>query len=98
MVYGFSRDDSSRFLPHYVQKKLVAADPFVQIDERGVGALIKLAVNKIRTVSNSVAIGVCGEHAGDPQSIEFFDTLGVHFISISPYRSVHDLRISSSEL
>ena len=86
MVYGFSRDDSESFLPHYVKKKLVASDPFVSIDTRGVGALVALAIEKVRRASSNVAIGVCGEHGGDPRSIEFFNGLGVHYVSVSPFR------------
>ena len=86
MVYGFSRDDSDCFLPHYVQKKLVASDPFISIDTRGVGALVALAIDKIRRASTNVAIGVCGEHGGDPRSIEFFNGVGVNYVSVSPFR------------
>ncbi len=83
---GLSRDDSSKFLPEYVITGLLDSDPFVTIDKDGVGVLIKEAVHKIRKVNKLIKIGVCGEHGGDPKSIEFFHEIGVDYVSCSPYR------------
>jgi pyruvate,orthophosphate dikinase len=86
MAFGFSRDDSRRFLDTYVEKKLMLVDPFLTIDRNGVGALIQMAVAKLRAVKPAIKIGVCGEHAGDPSSIAFFASVGVDYISCSPAR------------
>lgn len=81
---GLSRDDAFRFLPIYVEKGLLPFDPFIHVDEAGVGALIQLAVQKAKP--RSVKLGICGEHGGDPQSIEFFVRSGVDYVSCSPFR------------
>ncbi len=86
MTYGFSRDDSRRFLDAYVEKQILAADPFLTIDRAGVGQLMQIAVEKLRNVKPKIKIGVCGEHAGDPASIAFFVSVGVDYISCSPAR------------
>ncbi|EOL44184.1 pyruvate, phosphate dikinase [Enterococcus caccae] len=86
LTYGFSRDDSGKFIGAYQNKKLLKADPFQHIDEEGVGALMKIAVDKIRAYDSSIKIGVCGEVGGDPQSIRFLKKIGVDYISCSPYR------------
>ena len=85
-VFGFSRDDTGRFLPSYIQKKLLKHDPFSQLDVKGVGQLIKTAVEKARSVKKDIKLGVCGEQGGDPQSIGFFHSLGLDYVSCSPYR------------
>ncbi len=83
---GLSRDDSARFLPLYVEKKIYADDPFQTLDREGVGELIKIAVTRGRAVNPKLKIGVCGEHGGDPRSIEFFNSLGFDYVSCSPFR------------
>ena len=86
MTYGFSRDDAPRYLDTYLRLGLVDADPFVTIDEKGVGQLIALAIDSVRSVDPKIKIGVCGEHGGDPKSIRFFRKLGVDYVSCSPSR------------
>ncbi|HEV7645891.1 MAG TPA: pyruvate, phosphate dikinase [Pyrinomonadaceae bacterium] len=85
-TFGLSRDDSGRFLPLYVEKKIYPDDPFQTLDREGVGQLIKIAVEKGRSVNPNLKIGVCGEHGGDPRSVEFFDSLGLDYVSCSPFR------------
>lgn len=83
---GLSRDDASRFLGSYVSEGIFAADPFVSIDQIGVGKLVKTAVRLGRDVKPKLKVGVCGEHGGDPDSIQFFQTAGLDYVSCSPYR------------
>jgi len=83
---GLSRDDSARFLPVYVEKKLYPDDPFQTLDTVGVGELVRIAVEKGRAVNPNLKIGVCGEHGGDPRSIEFFNSIGLDYVSCSPFR------------
>ena len=85
-VFGFSRDDCGKFLPSYVQKKILEKDPFSQIDKEGVGELMKMAVQKARRVKREIKIGVCGEQGGDPKSLSFFHDLDLDYVSCSPYR------------
>lgn len=85
-VFGFSRDDSGKFLSSYIQKKIVENDPFSQIDSAGVGELMQMAVQRARKVKKNIKIGVCGEHGGDPKSLFFFHKLGLDYVSCSPYR------------
>ena len=86
MTYGFSRDDAGKFLPDYYGKKIFEQDPFATVDQRGVGKLIKMAVNEGREANPDLHIGVCGEHGGDPVSIEFFHKAGLDYVSCSPFR------------
>jgi pyruvate,orthophosphate dikinase len=86
MTFGFSRDDSARFLLPYVDKKILPVDPFVSVDQVGVGGLVKGAVAKGREVRDNLKIGVCGEHGGDPDSVIFFHNAGLDYVSCSPYR------------
>ena len=83
---GLSRDDASKFLAEYVEKNIFEIDPFVTVDENTVGKLISSSVTDGRNSNNSIKIGVCGEHAGDPKSIQFFNSLDIDYISCSPYR------------
>ena len=85
-VFGFSRDDTSKFLPSYIQENILDKDPFSQLDIKGVGELLKIAVKKARAVRKDIKIGVCGEQGGDPDSLSFFHSLGLDYISCSPYR------------
>ena len=86
MTFGFSRDDAGKFLLPYVDKKILPVDPFVSIDQVGVGGLVKGAVAKGREVRDRMKIGVCGEHGGDPDSVIFFHGAGLDYVSCSPYR------------
>jgi pyruvate, orthophosphate dikinase len=94
-TFGLSRDDSGRFLPLYVEQKIYPDDPFQTLDIEGVGQLIKLAVERGRAVNPKLKIGVCGEHGGDPRSIEFFNSLDLDYVSCSPFR-VPIARLSSA--
>ncbi|PLW82851.1 pyruvate, phosphate dikinase [Kineobactrum sediminis] len=86
MTYGFSRDDVSKFLPQYLEKKMVESDPFVSLDLRAVGRLMELAVTESRARKPGIKYGICGEHGGDPRSIQFFHDLGLDYVSCSPFR------------
>ena len=86
MTYGFSRDDAGKFLNDYYAKKIFEQDPFRTVDQRGVGQLIKLAVENGRKANPDLHIGVCGEHGGDPVSVEFFHNVGLDYVSCSPFR------------
>jgi pyruvate,orthophosphate dikinase len=86
MTYGFSRDDAGKFIPRYLEKKLIDADPFVTLDQRAVGRLMELAVNESRSVKKGIKYGICGEHGGDPRSIRFCHDLGLDYVSCSPFR------------
>jgi pyruvate,orthophosphate dikinase len=86
MVMGLSRDDAGLFLPAYVERGLLPDDPFVSLDIKGVGALIKIGTVAGRAASPGLKIGICGEHGGDPRSIAFFDQLGFDYVSCSPFR------------
>ena len=83
---GLSRDDAGKFLPRYVAQGLLPADPFVSIDEAGVGALMELGVQKGRRSRSDLEVGICGEHGGDPDSVAFCHDLGLDYVSCSPYR------------
>jgi pyruvate,orthophosphate dikinase len=85
-TYGFSRDDMGKFVPSYLSKGVLEVDPFVTIDQRGVGTLIQMALDKSLSVNPNLNIGICGEHGGDPKSVEFFHRLGLDYVSCSPYR------------
>jgi pyruvate,orthophosphate dikinase len=85
-VYGLSRDDAGRFLPFYVENKILKDDPFITIDVSGVGALMKIAVEKGKKVKKNLKLGICGEHGGDPKSIEFCHNIGLDYVSCSPFR------------
>jgi pyruvate,orthophosphate dikinase len=86
MTFGYSRDDSNKFLPYYVEAKILADDPFVSIDREGVGSLVRTAVALGRSTKPGLKLGICGEHGGDPKSVEFFHEVGLDYVSCSPYR------------
>jgi pyruvate,orthophosphate dikinase len=86
MTMGFSRDDAGKFLPDYIKRSIYEHDPFQTIDQKGVGLLVQMAVQKGRSVRPDLEIGVCGEHGGDPASISFFHRAGLDYVSCSPYR------------
>lgn len=85
-VYGLSRDDAGRFLPFYIEKGLLKDDPFITIDQEGVGALMKIAIEKGRKVKKGLKMGICGEHGGEPRSVEFCHNIGLDYVSCSPFR------------
>ena len=86
MTFGFSRDDVGGFLLDYLQKKILPVDPFQVIDFEGVGQLISIAVEKGRKTNKNLKIGICGEHGGEPASVEFCHNLGFNYVSCSPFR------------
>jgi pyruvate,orthophosphate dikinase len=86
MTYGFSRDDAGKFIPKYLEKKLIDADPFVSLDQRAVGRLMEMSVAESRAVKPGIKYGICGEHGGDPRSIRFCHELGLDYVSCSPFR------------
>jgi pyruvate,orthophosphate dikinase len=86
MTLGFSRDDAGKFLPEYLKQGMYEHDPFRSIDQKGVGLLVKMAVDKGRAVRPGIEVGVCGEHGGDPASIGFFHRAGLDYVSCSPFR------------
>ena len=86
MTFGFSRDDSGKFLDSYLEQGILKSNPFVTIDRVGVGSLIKMATRELRAANPGITVGVCGEHGGDPVSIEFFASLGMDYVSCSPGR------------
>jgi len=85
-TYGLSRDDAGRFLPFYIEEGILKEDPFVSIDIKGVGALMEIAVSKGRKVKKGLKLGICGEHGGEPASVEFCHNIGLDYVSCSPYR------------
>ncbi|HAM49673.1 MAG TPA: pyruvate, phosphate dikinase, partial [Nitrospiraceae bacterium] len=85
-VYGLSRDDAGRFLPFYVESGILKEDPFISIDTDGVGVFMRIAVEKGRKVKKDLKMGICGEHGGDPKSIEFCHEIGLDYVSCSPFR------------
>ena len=86
MSFGLSRDDSGRFLPKYLEKKILENDPFERFDELGTGRLVETAVKLGRNTRPDIKLGVCGEHGGEPASIDFFHRVGLNYVSCSPYR------------
>ena len=86
MTFGYSRDDASKFLPIYIEKGILKVDPFEQIDQEGVGQLVKIGTERGRSVKPNLKVGICGEHGGEPTSIEFFYNTGIDYVSCSPYR------------
>jgi pyruvate,orthophosphate dikinase len=85
-TFGISRDDSGRFLNHYIEKGIFEKDPFVSLDQEGVGDLIRIAAERGRAARPDVKLGICGEHGGDPASIQFCEEVGLDYVSCSPYR------------
>jgi pyruvate,orthophosphate dikinase len=86
MTYGYSRDDAGTFLPAYVEKGILPDDPFQTLDQVGVGELIRMAVERGRATRPGLKVGICGEHGGDPRSIDFCHRTGLDYVSCSPYR------------
>ncbi|MBQ7060277.1 MAG: pyruvate, phosphate dikinase, partial [Clostridia bacterium] len=86
MTFGFSRDDAAKFLPEYYSKKILESDPFARLDRGGVGKLVKMAAELGRSVRPDIKLGICGEHGGDPSSVEFCHGIGLNYVSCSPFR------------
>ena len=86
MTYGFSRDDAAKFLSDYYAKQIFESDPFARVDQTGVGELMKIAVAKGKATRPDIKLGICGEHGGDPSSVEFCHNLGLTYVSCSPFR------------
>jgi pyruvate, orthophosphate dikinase len=86
MTFGYSRDDAGKFLPIYIEKGILKNDPFQVLDQEGVGQLVKMGVEKGRGVKSDLKVGICGEHGGEPSSVMFCDSVGMDYVSCSPYR------------
>ncbi|MDA3814428.1 MAG: pyruvate, phosphate dikinase [Candidatus Cloacimonetes bacterium] len=86
MTFGYSRDDAGKFLPIYLEKGILKEDPFQVLDQEGVGQLVKMATEKGRSVNADLKVGICGEHGGEPKSVKFCNTVGMNYVSCSPYR------------
>ena len=86
MTFGFSRDDSGKFLSEYYKKKIYESDPFARLDQNGVGQLVQMAAEKGRKTRPDIKLGICGEHGGDPSSVEFCHKIGLTYVSCSPFR------------
>lgn len=86
MTFGYSRDDVNTFLPTYLDKKILKVDPFQQLDQRGVGQLVQMGAEKGRSAKPTIKLGICGEHGGDPSSVEFCHRVGLNYVSCSPFR------------
>jgi pyruvate,orthophosphate dikinase len=86
MTFGYSRDDAGKFLPVYLEKNILKYDPFQVLDQEGVGQLVKMATEKGRSTRPNLKVGICGEHGGEPSSVEFCHTVGMNYVSCSPFR------------
>ena len=86
MTFGFSRDDAGKFLPSYYSSKIYESDPFARLDTNGVGKLMDMAVRLGKANNGKLHCGICGEHGGDPSSIEFCHKIGLDYVSCSPFR------------
>ena len=86
MTFGFSRDDTGNIIKEYREKGIFEEDPFQSIDQVGVGQLVKMAVEKGKATRPNIKLGICGEHGGDPKSIEFCHNIGLQYVSCSPFR------------
>jgi pyruvate,orthophosphate dikinase len=86
MTFGFSRDDIAKFLPYYLEKGILEKDPFMVLDQEGVGQLVKMAASKGREAKPDLKVGICGEHGGEPSSVAFCHKVGLNYVSCSPFR------------
>ncbi len=96
MTFGFSRDDAGKFLPEYYTNKIFESDPFAKLDQTGVGKLVKMAAELGRSARPDIKLGICGEHGGDPSSVEFCHKVGLNYVSCSPFR-VPIARLSAAQ-
>ena len=85
-TFGLSRDDAGSFLPKYVNKEIIPRDPFESLDQQGVGQLVEIGTQKGRSTRPNLKVGICGEHGGEPDSVEFFHRAGLNYVSCSPFR------------
>ena len=86
MTFGYSRDDAGKFLKIYKEKGILKTDPFEVLDQKGVGQLVRMGVEKGRSTKPALKVGICGEHGGEPSSVKFCAKLGMNYVSCSPYR------------
>jgi pyruvate,orthophosphate dikinase len=86
MTFGFRRDDAGKFLPYYLSKKILSAEPFQTLDQDGVGQLVDMGIRRGRATRPDLKVGICGEHGGDPKSVEFCHKVNMNYVSCSPYR------------
>ena len=86
MTYGFSRDDAGKFLDEYYKKTIFDSDPFAKLDQVGVGELVKIAIERGKKTNPKLHLGICGEHGGDPATVEFCHEVGLDYVSCSPFR------------
>jgi pyruvate,orthophosphate dikinase len=96
MAFGYSRDDAGKFLPVYMEKGILKVDPFEVLDQEGVGQLVEMGTQKGRNTNPNLKVGICGEHGGEPSSVEFCYNTGMNYVSCSPYR-VPIARIASAQ-
>jgi len=85
-TFGLSRDDAGKFLPMYIDREILPRDPFESLDQSGVGQLVEMGTNKGRSVNPKLKVGICGEHGGEPESVEFCHRTGLNYVSCSPFR------------
>jgi pyruvate,orthophosphate dikinase len=86
MTFGYSRDDAGKFLPVYIEKGILKQDPFQALDQTGVGQLVEIAVERGKATRPNIKLGICGEHGGEPSSVEFCHRTGLDYVSCSPFR------------
>ena len=86
MTFGFSRDDAGKFLEEYYSRKIFESDPFAKLDQTGVGKLVEIAIQNGKKTRPNIKLGICGEHGGDPSTIEFCHNVGLNYVSCSPFR------------
>ena len=96
LTFGYSRDDAAKFLPIYLEKGILTENPFEVMDQEGVGQLVEMAVERGRRTRPDIKLGICGEHGGEPKSVEFCHRLGLDYVSCSPYR-VPIARLSAAQ-
>ena len=86
MGFGYSRDDAGKFLPIYIEKGILKHDPFQVLDQEGIGQLVRMGCEKGRSTRPDIKLGICGEHGGEPSSVEFCNSVGMDYVSCSPFR------------
>ena len=86
MTFGYSRDDAGKFLPIYLEKNLLAEEPFEVLDQEGVGQLVQIGTERGRSTRPNLKVGICGEHGGEPESVKFCCRVGMNYVSCSPFR------------
>jgi len=86
MGFGYSRDDAGKFLPIYIEKGILKHDPFQVLDQDGIGQLVRMGCEKGKSTREDIKLGICGEHGGEPSSVEFCNSVGMDYVSCSPFR------------